>query len=150
MKFAPLALLLTAGIFATSAHANCERGTKTLFSCSVQKSGKVVEVCDAGKTIQYSFGKPGAKPEMALAVPRSQASTFQWDGIGRTMPYSVNIPNGSGEYRVYYAVTKAPDEAVEGGINVFSKGKQIATVQCVPASITSHLEGLELKRADEW
>ena len=41
----------------------------TIFSCTTTK-GKVVEVCDSGKTTDYSFGKKGTKPELALSVPR--------------------------------------------------------------------------------
>lgn len=55
------------------AHAKCAPGTKTLFACPTA-NGKFVEVCDAGKTLRYSFGKPGAAPEIELQVPRAQAS----------------------------------------------------------------------------
>lgn len=80
--------------FSCSAFAESTCASKVIFSCTTTK-GKTVEVCDAGSTIKYSFGKKGAPPEMALAIPRAAASTRQWDGMGRYMSYSVQIPNGN-------------------------------------------------------
>jgi hypothetical protein len=62
--------------FAGYASAKCDKDDKTIFSCLTGR-GKVIEVCDAGKTIRYSFGFPNAKPEIVVTVPRSKASTSQ-------------------------------------------------------------------------
>jgi hypothetical protein len=80
--------------------AACAKDSKTLFACNTTK-GKRIEVCDAGKTISYSFGKRGAKPEIALTLLREQVTTYQWKGIGRTISYSIDIPNGDIIYSVY-------------------------------------------------
>ena len=77
-----------------NAVAACEKGSTTVFSCVTGK-GKIIEVCDSKKTIDYSFGKPSEKPDLALKVPRESASTTQWNGMGRWISYSVEIPNGN-------------------------------------------------------
>ena len=69
-----------------NAFAKCATGNKTIFSCTTAK-GKLIEVCDAGKTITYSFGNPQTTPEIALNVPRDKATTFQWAGVGRYLSY---------------------------------------------------------------
>lgn len=134
--------------FASSAYAKCEDGSKTLFSCTTQK-GKKIEVCDAQKTIQYSFGRPQRKPEIVLSIPRNQVSTYQWNGMGSHISYSVNVPNGNTVYNVFYAMDRLTEEhSIEAGVNVIINGKQIATVQCLEKNLVANLEGVDLKLAE--
>ena len=115
MKFNLPALCVVACLAPAAAFAKCDKDVKTVFSCQTAK-GKVIEVCDAGKTISYSFGLPTAKPEIVVTVPRAQASTSQWEGVGRYMSYSVNIPNGNGVYSVYWAADRMSDKhGIEAG-----------------------------------
>jgi hypothetical protein len=130
----------------SDASARCDGGSATLFSCLTPK-GKQIELCDAGKTIQYSFGKPQAKPEIVVTVPRNQASTSQWAGVGRYMTYSVDVPNGDTIYSVFWSADKI-ERGIEAGVNVLVKGKVAATVNCTEKSIDSNLEGAKLRPSE--
>lgn len=142
-------VLLGAGLSGT-AFAKCEGGSETLFSCIAQKNGKQIEVCDADATINYSFGKPGKKPELAIAAKRDDVTTWQWNGIGRYMSYTVNIPNGDYLYRVFWGVDRLTDEhEVEAGVHVEKKGDLLATVYCKPDTVEQNLEGVDLKPEEE-
>ena len=134
--------------FSTLAEAACEPGSKTVFSCQTAK-GKVIQVCDAGKTIDYSFGKPELAPELVVRAPRGEASTFQWQGIGRYISYSVSIPNGNTVYSVFWSLDKLSESrATEAGVNVEVNNKLVATVLCADAkSIVQNIEGIHLKPA---
>ena len=55
----------------------CPPGAVTLFHCLTAK-GKRIQLCDEGKTLEYSFGHPEKQPEMVVRVPRAKASTTQW------------------------------------------------------------------------
>lgn len=148
MKFITIAPVLVVVLFTANAYAICEVGSKTVFSCMTAK-GKQIEVCDAGKTIEYSFGKPKVKPEIVVKVPRKDVSTSQWDGMGRYISYSVNIPNGSTTYNVFWATDKLTEEhAVEAGVNVETNNKLLATVNCSGKNIKQNLEGIDLKAAE--
>lgn len=143
-----LVIVAVMGVLAAGAQAQCTGGSKTVFACQTTK-GKQVEVCDAGKTIAYSFGKPGATPELALKVPRSQASTSQWQGVGRYMSYAVDIPNGKTVYSVFWGVDRLSEEHdIEAGVNVLINGKQAATVMCRPDTVQQALEGIDLKPSE--
>ena len=138
--------LASATLFAPSAFSACAAGSKTLFACTTAK-GKVVEVCDAGQTITYSFGSPKTKPEIALAVPRDKATTYQWEGIGRYMSYAVDIPNGSTTYNVFIGMDRLSEaHAVEAGVNVLDNGKLLATVKCTDKNLIGNLEGVKLSK----
>lgn len=143
-SFRPLLVsaLLTVG---ASAQAACPSAKATVFSCTTAKA-KVIEVCDLGKSIGYSFG-PAGKPELALQVPRAQASTRQWEGIGRTISYSVDVPNGATVYSVFWAADRMSDEhEISAGVEVIIKGKTAATVACDPKKkIVQGMEGIDLK-----
>jgi len=133
------ATLLTANVY-----ANCD-GSKTLFSCPTTK-GKQIEVCDAEKTIDYSFGKPNGKPDILVKAPRDQASTYQWAGVGRTMSYAVDIPNGTATYSVFWGVDRLTEEhAIEAGVNVLINNELVTTVNCSGKDVISNLEGVNLK-----
>jgi hypothetical protein len=135
---------VSAMVFTPNAFAKCAAGTKTIFSCTTAK-GKLIEVCDAGKTITYSFGNPQTTPEIALNVPRDKATTFQWAGIGRYLSYSVDIPNGATTYSVFISMDRLTEaHAMEAGVNVFEEGKLLATVKCSGKKMVNNLEGVDL------
>jgi hypothetical protein len=135
---------VSAMVFTPNAFAKCAAGTKTIFSCTTAK-GKLIEVCDAGKTITYSFGNPQTTPEIALNVPRDKATTFQWAGIGRYLSYSVDIPNGATTYSVFISMDRLTEaHATEAGVNVFEEGKSLATVKCSGKKMVNNLEGVDL------
>ena len=127
------------------AYAECAPGGKLLFACTTVNA-KHIELCDDAKTLGYAFGATLDKPEMALRVPREQASTWQWQGVGRDESYTVDVPNGNTTYSVFWSrdrmIENAPHEA---GVYVLVKQKLITTVKCLPASVQSHLQGVDLK-----
>ena len=130
--------------FAPQAFAKCAAGQPTIFSCSTAK-GKTIEVCDAGKTITYTFGSLQAKPEIALSVSRDKVTTFQWSGIGRYLSYAVDIPNGTSTSSVFHGMDRITKEhAIEPGVNVLVDGKLLATVRCSGRNIVNNLEGVDL------
>lgn len=145
MKGYLLVLLLTYSASA-GVQAACINPAKTLFSCDTQKGQKQILLCDNQATIDYSFGKKGQKPELALSVPRAEASTWQWAGIGRYISYSVTIPNGDYVYSVFWSADRLSEaHAVEAGVNVEKKGELLATILCTEQGMVNNLEGVKLK-----
>ena len=131
-------------LFAANVYAGCEGG-KTVFSCSTIK-GKQIEVCDMEKTIDYSFGKPQEKSEIAIKIPREQASTFQWAGIGSSISYAVDIPNKNTTYNVFWSADRMSEEhGIEAGVNVLINKELVTTVKCADKNIVNNLEGVNLK-----
>jgi hypothetical protein len=138
--------MLLTSLYAAPILAKCHQKDKTLFFCKIQKSGKILEVCDKGKTLSYSFGKKGKKPELSLVVPRADASTYQWGGIGSSESYSVTIPNGDTNYSVFWQVDKLEKDYPEtSGVIVEVKGKIVATINCINKTLVHNLMGVKLK-----
>lgn len=149
MKIVVLAACMAVTLSSQAALAACPANSKTLFFCNTQKANKQIELCDAGKTINYSFGKKGQKPELSIAVPRAEASTFQWQGIGRYISYAVNVPNGDYNYNVFWGVDRLTEEhAIEAGVNVEKKGELLTTIYCQEKGMINNLEGVKLKPAE--
>lgn len=140
---------LTAVMLPVAAQAACPKDN-TIFACTTT-NGKFVEVCDAGKVIQYTFGRSGETPELALSVPRDQASTFQWPGVGRYINYSVKIPNDNTTYQVFTSAERLfegdedTDASYTAGINVEVDGRHVATVDCKMDTVIDNMEGIDLK-----
>lgn len=138
---------LVAMLSATSAvYADCNAGEKRLFFCNTVNN-KVIQLCDAGATINYRFGRPNAQPELALQVPRHLASTWQWQGVGRWMSYSVVVPNGDTRYQIFFSVDRLSDEhPIEAGVDVEIGGKHIVRVECQDdGQLVQNLEGVDLR-----
>lgn len=142
MKKILIALLI---LSTQQAFAACQSNSKTVFSCTTNNN-KVVQVCDAGKTIQYSFGKAGQTPELAVSVARDRVTTYQWEGIGRYENYAINIPNGKTIYRVNSSIDKNAQEYT-AGVEVNTNDRTLATVQCnMQKKVIDNLEGIKLRR----
>lgn len=145
IKSAWLLAALVLGI-STAASAACDKASTTVFSCLAAR-GKVIQVCDAGATIDYSFGKPGTPPDIVVRASRGEASTFQWKGVGRYLSYAVSVPNGNTTYNVFWGADRLTSaHAVEAGVNVEVNKKLVATVKCVGEKhIVQNIEGIDLK-----
>lgn len=140
-KLVLIAVLL---LIASSAYAKCTG--KIIFACTTT-NGKQLEVCDNENAIEYSFGKAG-KPEKNIKIDRKLASTYQWNGMGRYMSYSVEIPTGDTVYSVFSSTDKNSG-GIERGVNVLVKNKQVTTVKCnEKKKITDNIEGINLKPAE--
>ncbi|WP_417908580.1 hypothetical protein [Candidatus Electronema sp. PJ] len=136
------------------ADAACGKGSKTVFHCLTDK-GKAIELCDSGRTMDYSFGTPGKKTEIALRVPRNKATTYQWKGYGRTHCYSVEIPNGNTTYSIFWhldtGLVGTEENPESAGVNVEIEKKHVATVKCAEndLNIIQYLEGIDLEPTEE-
>ena len=127
-----------------SLFAACPSQSKPVFNSTTTKN-KVIQVCDAGNTISYSFGKANATPELAIAVPRNKVTTYQWEGFGRYENYAINIPNGKTIYRVNDSLDKMSQQYT-AGVEVSSNDKLLATVECAAnKKITSKIQGIKLR-----
>jgi hypothetical protein len=147
MKIIVIIPVVVAALCTSIVYADCG-SSKTLFSCTTVK-GKQIEVCDSGKTIDYSFGKAQKKPEIAIKVPREQASTFQWAGVGRSESYAIDIPNGKSTYNVFWGVDRLSDDhPVEAGVNVFIDKKLATTVNCATKGLVNNIQGVALKASE--
>ena len=148
---AVLRMLGCALVWAVSppAHAACGAGEKTVFSCMTQ-AGKQIQVCDAGRTIDYSFGRPNAKPEIVVRAPRDAASTFQWQGVGRNISYTVEIPNGDTKYIVFWSADRLSERhPIEAGVGVDRNGARLATGRCIDnKQLVQAIEGIDLKKSE--
>lgn len=131
---------------AVNSVSSCGNGGVVLFRCSTVKN-KTIELCDAGKSIEYSFGPTNEKPEMFLRVPRSEVRTTQYEGVGRWESYSVDVPNGDTTYSVFWGLDKlSSNHTIEAGVNVEKGGKQVGRVLCAPnTKVLQNLEGVKLK-----
>ena len=143
-KLACSLLIPLLGFFFAATVEACPQDGTRVFYCRTTNN-KTVEVCDLGTKISYSFGRAGRQPELALAVPRNQATSYQWQGIGRYMSYSVTIPNGNTKYEVFLSVDRLSDDhPLEAGINVSVDDRHLATIECAPNSLYQSLEGIDL------
>ncbi|EKU99794.1 hypothetical protein Lepto7375DRAFT_1866 [Leptolyngbya sp. PCC 7375] len=115
---------------------------QVLFSCRTAQD-KLIALYDRDTAIQYVFG-PEEQPELVLDVPREDASTFQWQGIGRYENYSISIPNQDTVYIVSWARDRLDiNQPTEAGVSVEIDGEYITTVDCV-SDIIHNMIGVDL------
>ena len=137
-------IIVVAVICSHSAFAACPSQSKTVFNCTTTNN-KVIQVCDAGNTISYSFGKANDTPELAITVPRNKVTTYQWEGFGRYENYAINIPNGKTIYRVNDSLDKMSQQYT-AGVEVSNNDKLLATVECAAnKKIISKIQGIKLR-----
>ena len=120
----------------------------TIFSCETANNKKI-EVKDLGNHIEYRFGLHLKKPELVISVLREQASTWQWNGVGREMSYSVTIPNGEVNYIVFASMERFTEEhSTSSGVIIEENQQLVTTVYCLSDTLDQSLEGIDLKKSD--
>lgn len=145
---APVASAVSAK--ASAIPSECAAGFQRVFVCLTQTARKRVEVCASPSMVSYSFGLVGQKADLAISVPKSSVSGYRWDGFGRYMNNSINVPNGATEYRAYRSVERDPNGTVAAGVHVVLNGKQVADVKCDMATEDSDLENTDVSKAKAW
>lgn len=128
--FASMAIFL----FAPVAYA-CGKDQQQVFTCKT-KNNKVVEVCNAGKDVTYSFGRAGAKPELFLRKPKTSLS-FTHDSLA----FSLTFPNGATTYTIAYAGRTVP---VAASVEVSANQGHLASVACEAGGVTANFAALGL------
>ncbi len=137
-------IMVLAIVCSHSVFAACPSKSKTVFNCTTTNN-KVIQVCDSGNTIHYSFGKVNTTPELAISIPRNKVTTYQWEGIGRYENYAINIQNGKTIYRVNESLDKMTHQRI-AGVEVSSNEKLLATVECAAnKKVISKLQGINLR-----
>jgi hypothetical protein len=139
----------TTVVFIPSAFATCRAEGKTIFACNTVNE-KYIEVCDLGRSITYTFGKPRVKPEISLNVPRNMVTNTPWNGLGSGMVSTVKIPNGNTIYEVFFNVSKQLKDDEESrpnmGVVIYVNNKYKSTVNCKENSKSYFLEDLDLPK----
>lgn len=121
-----------------------QRSNSNVLLYCVTESGKEISLYDQGDTIEYSFGFAG-QPEITLTRLREDTSTYQWAGVGRSIHYSVDVPNGDTVYSVFWSYDRlSPQQEEIGGVNVMIDGQYVATVSCGSGEIVQNLRGVDL------
>lgn len=134
-------------VFASVAYASCGEKSKVLFTCSTAK-GKQLEVCNFGKTVRYSYGRPNAKPEIIVKVPREKVTGISWHASGRYITNAVNVPNGNTIYRISWSGDKLQEsDKLEGGVEVLVNDELKSRIYCQSEPTIDNTEGIHFEEA---
>lgn len=106
---------------------------KTIFTCRTA-SGKVVRISRTGSIYRYSYGRPGAAPDLAFAVPKSSTSIHDGsEDIGSGswwMTHEVTLRFNGTSYTGWWSFHRASGEE-GGGIRVAKGERVLAETACV-------------------
>lgn len=137
-------LILPLIFFANAVWADCEPDKELFMACSFQ-NGKAVEVCTDGNFVDYTFGRPGQRPELAISLAFQEgAEMVPWNGVGRSIWEAIRLTKNDVVYEVYggfdrqLAVdeTKTLAEVFFGGILVEDiNGNELTHLRCNPVTV---------------
>lgn len=121
---------------------------EAVFSCTIAKNQKVLQLADTAGQVVYVYGKKGATPELEIAVARGDAELYAWEGFGRYHTHSVALSRGEYRYTVYTSLDSLTGETM-AGVTVEKSDKLLADLACTMATVKGDLEGyvLGLKEA---
>lgn len=138
------AILVTAGLTlaVSNVQAACPSAAKTVFSCSTTNN-KVVDICELGPNLLYSFGRPNSRPELQFNIAKTRAYMYLWDGNTSSEYNEVYLPRGNTIYQAYQADHRNHG-GTEHGLNVFINNKPVANIRCRANSVIENFQQLEL------
>lgn len=138
----PLAVLVpTAG-------ATCEAGVPILH-CLANDGAKEIALCLEGDRVRYSFGTPGAAPDLTLSETVAEVKHQPWNGVGRSIWEATRLFNKGYVYEVFLSVDRLDeDHPISAGVTVLRDDETLATIACDPGAATISLfEMLDAKAA---
>lgn len=143
-----LAVAVTATMGATPAMAD----TKELMFCAIEDSSKMVTVTLDGADVVYEFGNLNATPDLTLTTPAADVGYEPWPGVGNTIWETITFYNGDYGYTVVMGAERVNDPAKYGGITVTKGGAEIASLDCIPSSVSFSFDNdlYEAKTAAGW
>lgn len=132
-------------LFCTNAAwADCAPDQELFLGCTFP-NGKSVEVCTDGNLVDYTFGRPGQRPELAISLAFQEgAEMVPWNGVGRSIWEAIRLTNNDVVYEVYGGFdrhlaaddTKTHGEVFFGGIFVEDiDGNELAHLLCDPSTV---------------
>ena len=138
------AILVTAGLTlaVSNVQAACPSAAKTVFSCSTTNN-KVVDICELGPNLLYSFGRPNSRPELQFNIAKSRAYMYLWDGSTSSEYNELYLPRGNTIYQAYQADHRNHG-GTEHGLNVFIHNKPVANIRCRANSVIENFQQLGL------
>lgn len=114
-----------------------------VFACTLEKSGKKVQVCERGTGLVYQFGAPQQAPELHFERPRQTVRITPWNGMGHTYWSSLEMDNGAWTYRLAASYERGETTAPgQGSITVLRAGKEMRRLICAPYSVRERIESL--------
>ena len=138
------AVLVTASLSLAvgNAQAACPATAKTVFSCSTTNN-KVVDICELGQNLLYSFGRPNSRPELQFNIAKSRAYMYLWDGSTSSEYNELYLPRGNTIYQAYQADHRNHG-GTEHGLNVLINNKPVANIRCRANTVIENFQQLEL------
>ena len=138
------AVLVTASLSLAvgNAQAACPATAKTVFSCSTTNN-KVVDICELGPNLLYSFGRPNSRPELQFNIAKSRAYMYLWDGSTSSEYNELYLPRGNTIYQAYQA-NHRNHGGTEHGLNVLINKKPVANIRCRANTVIENFQQLEL------
>ena len=127
-------LLMGACMLIAAPALACDPGGKTVVNCKT-KSGKTLEVCQLGASLQYKFGRSIVSPEMEIKVLNEEMRYVLSFGSGMENAYLI-FPKAKMSYIVNLEKvfddlkTRSTEEAFRAYVEVRQADKLVATVQC--------------------
>lgn len=111
----------------------CGAGEAEIFSCTTT-TGKAAQVCQTPETIRYTFGRPGAAPEMTVSVPNSE---FLWHSDGGSAMDTTDLNFDNRGTRFVVSATRYRDEEppLVAVIRVERGSEQLAILTCRDESV---------------
>lgn len=105
-----------------------------IFKCTT-KNNKEIKLYKNGNTIQYSFGKIGAKPELELNKRKEELDVNLENLSGRYATNSIEIKNGIYSYRLTTSVDRIANEQDPiTSLTVIKNGEGLTSLQCLKGS----------------
>lgn len=141
----PARALLSAAVFAAllSGGASAQaRPGRVIFACTMQGSGKKVEVRDLGTGLTYAFGRDLSRPELRVTRPYSGWTRTPWKGIGRAIYDALNFTNGGVRYSVYSSHDRL-DLTDRHGIWVEVPGRNPVELVCRNSTVITRIQGFD-------
>ena len=101
-------------------YTECESLKDTVYK-AFTNNNKIVQICNEGNNVRYSFGKLNKKQELTLIIPKNKIIYETWNGMGSSIYESLCLPNGNYQYCFSSSVDKmSENKDIEQSFEVYN------------------------------
>lgn len=112
-------------------HLRCADNRKIILSCKTEKN-RLLQLCDAGDSVVYSYGRFNEKPQLTFANKKVDISgVVDNSNLGRWFGFGFDLKNGTNAiYKVQHN-TNTQGNTVFAGVAAYINGKNVANDECL-------------------
>lgn len=134
-------------VLAPSTLMACESKEQLVFACPTD-NGRYVEICQGSASIQYTFGKPGQKPELKLSERNADFVWEHGESVSAGIADDLVFNNGTTRYFISHVSNFDDRSEFSAHLTVIQPGRENRYIDCAAGKAKFYPEAIQAEQRE--